>query len=139
MSVVEKLEEAFKNIVYVECPDCCAKIRKKALDTYEGKCCDCGRDLSNEKPSWLKVTEVLDEFVAFKKDVEDRVISLGQLRAGNIGRIWDAGQTYALLRLLGKAPTFKTRKEAFDWAEKNICCFLTSKESKEKLLGEKTK
>jgi len=75
-------------------------------------------------------------FASFEKQLRETIIRLGQVRAGNIGRTWDAGQAYVLLRLLGKAPEFKTREEAYKWAEENICRFMTAEESEKKLLGE---
>lgn len=69
-----------------------------------------------------------------RKQLQDQIIRLGQLRAGNISRIWDAGHVYGLLCLLEKQPTFKTRDDAYDWAEKNICKFLSSEEARKKLL-----
>lgn len=65
-----------------------------------------------------------------KKQLEDKIIRLAQLRAGNIDVIWDAGHAYGLLSLFGKAPRFKTRDQYYEWAEKNICRFHSEEEAR---------
>lgn len=88
----------------------------------------------NERDRKMVMDVVNEKFEAFQQQIENKIVHLGMLRAGNISGIWDAGHAYGLLRLLGKAPTFKTRKEYFEWAEKNICKFLSLEEARKKLL-----
>lgn len=104
-----------------------------------------------EKPKALQNQFILledfkefeDLFMAFKQShiivekqkLREQIITLFQLRAGNIGQIWDAGWAYGLLMLLDRAPRFKTREEYYEWAEKNVCRFHEKKDA-EKVLKE---